>query len=92
MCSIIPKEVVCSAGIAEKVEIVGSGGMQGGSDRGGGDVANRCVGEAAVAIGVVATVVFPNPTGGHSDVGVASVVECAVHLKAHFLLQAVVDY
>ncbi len=92
MCPIVPEKIVCSPIVAEKIEIVGPSGVQRGPDSGSGDVADGSGGQAAMSVSVVAAVVLADTAGGYSDVGVASVVECAVHLKAHPLLQAVVDH
>ena len=87
-----PAEVVCAPVVFHEVEVFGTGGIEGGMDGGEGDVAHWGGGESPVFVGVKGRAVGANPLGGDLDVGVAAVVEGAVHLEAHFQGDAVVDH
>ena len=85
-------EIVCTSVIFYKIEVFGAGRMEGGIDGGKGNVTDRGVGEPPVFVGVKCRPVGADPLGGDFDVGVAAVIEGAVHLEAHFEFDAVVDY
>jgi len=78
--------------IFHEIEVFRAGRIQGGVDGGDGDIADRGVGESFVFVGVEGAAVGLDPLMGDAGVGVAAVIEGAVHLEAHTTFDAIVDH